>query len=61
VLEPVLKENVTGALVINMLKSCFFKPEDAKVIPKVASKFPISQLLMCRLEMETLGLFMDFW
>jgi len=41
VLELVLKdENVNGVLVINMLKSCFFEPEDAKVIPKVASKFP---------------------
>ncbi|MCS7123883.1 MAG: CoA-binding protein [Candidatus Bathyarchaeota archaeon] len=33
-------ENVDGVLVINMLKSCFFEPEDAKVIPKVAAKYP---------------------
>jgi len=41
VLELVLADsNVDGALVINMLKSCFFKPKDARVIPKVAAKFP---------------------
>ena len=41
VLELVLADsNVDGALVINMLKSCFFKPEDARVIPKVVAKFP---------------------
>lgn len=33
-------ENVDGVLVISMLKSCFFEPEDAKVIPKVAAKHP---------------------
>ncbi|MGC8998335.1 MAG: acetate--CoA ligase family protein [Candidatus Bathyarchaeia archaeon] len=33
-------ENVEGVLVINMLKSCFFEPEDAKIIPKVAAKYP---------------------
>ena len=41
VLELVLSDrNVDGVLVINMLKSCFFEPEDAKVIPKVAAKHP---------------------
>lgn len=41
VLDLVLADaNVNGVLVINMLKSCFFEPEDAKVIPKVASKYP---------------------
>jgi acyl-CoA synthetase (NDP forming) len=41
VLELVLADdNVDGALVINMLKSCFFEPEDAKVIPEVAAKYP---------------------
>jgi acyl-CoA synthetase (NDP forming) len=33
-------ENVDGVLVINMLKSCFFEPEDAKVIPEIAAKYP---------------------
>jgi len=41
VLDLVLADkNVDGALVINMLKSCFFEPEDAKVIKKVAAKYP---------------------
>jgi acyl-CoA synthetase (NDP forming) len=41
VLELVLADdNVDGILVINMLKSCFFEPEDAKVIPEVAAKYP---------------------
>jgi len=41
VLELVLSdEGVDGVLVINMLKSCFFEPKDAKVIPKVAAKYP---------------------
>ncbi|MBS7622016.1 CoA-binding protein, partial [Candidatus Bathyarchaeota archaeon] len=41
VLELVLAdENVDGVLVINMLKSCSFEPEDAKVIPEVAFKYP---------------------
>jgi acyl-CoA synthetase (NDP forming) len=41
VLELVLAdENVDGVLVITMLKSTFFEPKDAKVIPKVAAKHP---------------------
>jgi len=41
VLELILKDkNVDGILVINMLKSCFFEPKDAKVIPKMAAKYP---------------------
>jgi acyl-CoA synthetase (NDP forming) len=32
--------NVNAVLVINMLKSCFFEPKDAKAILKVASKYP---------------------
>ncbi|MGC8895750.1 MAG: acetate--CoA ligase family protein [Candidatus Bathyarchaeia archaeon] len=41
VLELVLSDrNVDGVLIINMLKSCFFEPKDAKVIPKVAKKYP---------------------
>jgi acyl-CoA synthetase (NDP forming) len=41
VLELVLSDkNVDGVLIINMLKSCFFEPKDAKVIPKVMSKYP---------------------
>jgi acyl-CoA synthetase (NDP forming) len=33
-------DNVDGVLIINMLKSCFFEPKDAKIIPKVAKKYP---------------------
>jgi acyl-CoA synthetase (NDP forming) len=41
VLDLVLADSgVDGVLVINMLKSCFFEPEDAKVIPQVAAKHP---------------------
>ena len=41
VLELVLKDkSVDGVLIINMLKSCFFEPEDAEVIPKIAKKYP---------------------
>jgi acyl-CoA synthetase (NDP forming) len=41
VLDLVLAdESVDGVLIINMLKSCFFEPEDARVIPKVAAKYP---------------------
>jgi acyl-CoA synthetase (NDP forming) len=41
VLELVLADkNVDGVLIINMLKSCFFEPKDAKVIPKMAAKYP---------------------
>ncbi|MBX5328846.1 MAG: CoA-binding protein [Candidatus Bathyarchaeota archaeon] len=41
VLELVLADkNVDGVLIINMLKSCFFEPEDAKVIPRIAAKYP---------------------
>jgi len=32
-------KNVNGVLVINMLKSCFFEPEDAQVIPETAAKY----------------------
>lgn len=46
VLDLVLAdENVDGVLVINMLKSCFFEPEDAKVIPEVAAKHPNKPLV----------------
>lgn len=41
VLDLVLADkNVDSVLVINMLKSCFFEPKDAKVIPKIAAKYP---------------------
>jgi acyl-CoA synthetase (NDP forming) len=41
VLELVLGDkNVDGVLVINMLKSCYFEPVDAKVIPEIAAKYP---------------------
>jgi acyl-CoA synthetase (NDP forming) len=41
VLELVLADkNVDGVLVINMLKSCFFEPKDAKVINEAAAKYP---------------------
>jgi len=40
-LELVLADkNVDGVLVINMLKSCFFEPKDAKVINEAAAKYP---------------------
>jgi len=40
-LELVLSDkNVDGVLVINMLKSCFFEPGDATVIPKLMTKHP---------------------
>jgi len=39
VLDLVLADkNVDGAIVINMLKSCFFKPNDAEVIEKISAK-----------------------
>ena len=41
VLDMVLSDpNVDGAMVINMLKSCFFEPEDATVIAEIARKHP---------------------
>ena len=41
VLELVMGDkNVDGVLVINMLKSTFFEPNDARVIQKVAAKHP---------------------
>jgi len=41
VLDLVLADkNVDGVLIINMLKSCFFEPKDAKVIPKITAKYP---------------------
>jgi len=41
VLQLVLADNnVNGVLIINMLKSCFFEPEDARVIPETAAKYP---------------------
>jgi len=40
VLDLVLLDpNVDGVLVINMLKSCFFEPEDASVIAEVAKRY----------------------
>jgi acyl-CoA synthetase (NDP forming) len=40
VLDLVLADkNVDGVIIINMLKSCFFEPKDAKVIPKIAAKY----------------------
>ncbi len=41
VLQLVLADkNVNGVLIISMLKSCFFEPEDAQVIPETAAKYP---------------------
>lgn len=41
VLELVLGDrNVDGVLVINMLKSTFFEPPDARVIEKIAARYP---------------------
>jgi acyl-CoA synthetase (NDP forming) len=40
VLDLVLADKqVDGVLIISMLKSCFFEPKDAKVIPKIAAKY----------------------
>jgi acyl-CoA synthetase (NDP forming) len=35
-----LDRNVDGVVVINMLKSCFFEPKDARIIPRVAARHP---------------------
>jgi len=41
VLDAVLSDpNVDGVIVINMLKSCFFEPEDALAIAETAKKHP---------------------
>lgn len=41
VLELVLSDKkVDGVLIINMLKSCFFEPKDAKIIPEIMAKYP---------------------
>ena len=41
VLDLVLSDpNVDGVMVINMLKSCFFKPEDVRAIVKISKKYP---------------------
>ena len=41
VLELVLADkNVDGVMLINMLKSTFFEPKDAKSFPKIISRFP---------------------
>ncbi len=41
VLDKVLSDpNVDGAMVINMLKSCYFKPEDVIAIAETVEKYP---------------------
>jgi acyl-CoA synthetase (NDP forming) len=41
VLDLVLcDKNVDGVLVINMLKSTFFRPGDARIVPEIAAKHP---------------------
>jgi acyl-CoA synthetase (NDP forming) len=41
VLDKVLSDpNVDGVMVINMLKSCYFKPEDAFAVAETAKKYP---------------------
>ena len=41
VLDMVLADkNVDGVILINMLKSTFFEPKDAKSFPKIVSKYP---------------------
>lgn len=41
VLSMVLADpNVDGVIVINMLKSCFFEPEDAKAIAETSERYP---------------------
>jgi len=40
VLDKVLSDpNVDGVLVINMLKSCFFEPEDAVAVAEITKKY----------------------
>ncbi len=38
-------ENVNGVLVINMLKSCFFEPEDSMAIIETAAKYPYKPVI----------------
>jgi acyl-CoA synthetase (NDP forming) len=46
VLDKVLSDpNVDGIMVINMLKSCYFKPEDALAIAETAKKHPDKTLV----------------
>ncbi|MCZ2855670.1 MAG: hypothetical protein O2U62_01110, partial [Candidatus Bathyarchaeota archaeon] len=41
VLDKVLSDpNVDGVMIINMLKSCYFKPEDALAIAETVEKHP---------------------
>jgi acyl-CoA synthetase (NDP forming) len=46
VLDAVLSDrNVDGVMVINMLKSTFFEPEDAVVISEVSGKYPMKPVV----------------
>ncbi len=46
VLDAVLSDrNVDGVMVINMLKSTFFEPEDAAVISEVSRKYPAKPIV----------------
>ena len=48
ILESVLAEDeVNGVLVINMLKSCLTQPEDVKVLPELAERFPGKPIIDC--------------
>jgi acyl-CoA synthetase (NDP forming) len=48
ILEKVLEEEeVNGVLVINMLKSCLTQPEDVKVLPELADRFPDKPIIDC--------------
>jgi acetyltransferase len=48
ILESVLEEEeVNGVLVINMLKSCLTQPEDVKVLPELAKRFPDKPIIDC--------------
>jgi acetyltransferase len=48
ILESVLgEEEVNGVLVINMLKSCLTQPEDVKVLPELAERFPDKPIIDC--------------
>ncbi|WXG42543.1 MAG: CoA-binding protein [Promethearchaeati archaeon SRVP18_Atabeyarchaeia-1] len=48
ILESVLaEEEVNGALVINMLKSCLTLPDDVRILPELAKRYPDKPIIDC--------------
>jgi acetyltransferase len=46
VLDMVLQDKkVDGVLILNMLKSTFFEPQDAKAIQRTAAKYPVKPVV----------------